>query len=727
MRFTVKAKLASAFGALVILFAATGGIAYLKLETMAGRARDLAGSGNRVDEAGKLSSVFLREVRGEKNVLMASTDAEIAKFADETKVLRNQAFGLRGKIASAATEEGKTLLNAVSAGLERRAKVEDEILRLSALNSQNRARSYWSSEGEAALTGAEASIDRAIASARAADARPEAQRAAGDLVEAKSLFNRNVRLLFDSFSAPDPKALEATLATLGEDRRQTGQVLQGAVAASAAAGLDSASVSAAAEKLDKALSRAIEIVGDGGQLKAAALSVAEGRVAAADTLDAIDKYVAYAHKTMTEGAAQAESEASTAEMVLLAAVAAALITAIGAGVWISLNIARNLGRAVELANAVAVGDLSQRASSSSNDELSDLIASLNNMSEGLKANASIADAIAAGDLTVAAKRLSDKDSLGVALETMLDRLKRFVNEALSAAQNVASGSEELSASAGQMSQGATEQASATEEASSSMEEMASNVKQNADNAGQTEKIARQSADDAAASGGAVQRAVQAMETIAAKITIVQEIARQTDLLALNAAVEAARAGEHGRGFAVVASEVRKLAERSQAAAGEISTLSLDTVKSAQEAGRMLEKLVPDIRRTADLVGEITAACREQDVGVAQINQAIQQLDQVTQQNAAASEQVSSTSEELSSQAEQLQRTISFFRIDPASHGAPVEKAVVKLRDKAAAMRVAHIRKPAERPASPAAGPRKGFELKLDHSDDMDAEFRRTGS
>jgi methyl-accepting chemotaxis protein len=219
--------------------------------------------------------------------------------------------------------------------------------------------------------------------------------------------------------------------------------------------------------------------------------------------------------------------------------------------------------------------------------------------------------------------------------------------------------------------------------------------------------------------------VQAMETIAAKITIVQEIARQTDLLALNAAVEAARAGEHGRGFAVVASEVRKLAERSQAAAGEISTLSLGTVKSAQEAGQMLQKLVPDIRRTADLVGEISAACREQDVGVAQINQAIQQLDQVTQQNAAASEQVSATSEELSSQAEQLQRTISFFRID--AYEAPVESAVVKLRDKAAAMRVAHMQKPVERPAASRPAPKKGFELKLDHGDDMDAEFRRTGS
>jgi methyl-accepting chemotaxis protein len=199
-----------------------------------------------------------------------------------------------------------------------------------------------------------------------------------------------------------------------------------------------------------------------------------------------------------------------------------------------------------------------------------------------------------------------------------------------------------------------------------MEEMASNIKQNADNAAQTEKISQQSAKDAEASGEAVNKAVAAMQTIAEKINIVQEIARQTDLLALNAAVEAARAGEHGKGFAVVASEVRKLAERSQTAATEISTLSIETVKSARTAGEMLGKLVPDIRRTAELVSEISAACREQDIGASQINEAIQQLDKVTQQNASASEEMSSTSEELASQSEELQASIAYFRTDDST-------------------------------------------------------------
>jgi methyl-accepting chemotaxis protein len=208
-----------------------------------------------------------------------------------------------------------------------------------------------------------------------------------------------------------------------------------------------------------------------------------------------------------------------------------------------------------------------------------------------------------------------KDTVNI----LVDNLTRFANEVAEAADQVASGSQQLSASADQLNSGATEQAAATEEASASMEQVAANIKQNADNAAQTEKIARASAKNAEMSGDAVRKAVQAMRTIADKIGIVQEIARQTDLLALNAAVEAARAGEHGRGFAVVASEVRKLAERSQSAAAEISSVSSETVQAGQQAGDMLGELVPEIRKTAELVAEISAACREQDIGASQIN------------------------------------------------------------------------------------------------------------
>ncbi|MRR35359.1 HAMP domain-containing protein, partial [bacterium] len=300
----------------------------------------------------------------------------------------------------------------------------------------------------------------------------------------------------------------------------------------------------------------------------------------------------------------------------------------------------------------------------------------------------VANGLADGDLTVAieAKSKDETGTLLLAMRNMVEKLKVVVADVKSAADNVASGSQELSSSSEEMSQGATEQAAAAEEASSSMEQMSSNIRQNADNATQTEKIAVKSAEDAKQGGKAVTETVSAMKEIAGKISIIEEIARQTNLLALNAAIEAARAGEHGKGFAVVAAEVRKLAERSQKAAGEISELSSTSVEVAEKAGEMLTRMVPDIQRTAELVQEISAACKEQDTGAEQINKAIQQLDQVIQANASASEQMASTSEELASQAEQLQSSVAFFKT--GNDGAVRRQAVAP--QKKTRQTVAHI-------------------------------------
>lgn len=305
----------------------------------------------------------------------------------------------------------------------------------------------------------------------------------------------------------------------------------------------------------------------------------------------------------------------------------------------------------------------------------------------LNEGVNVANALAEGDLTVHID-VHSKDETGqllLAMQHMVAKLSDVVGNITSASGNVASGSEELSSTSQQLSQGATEQAASIEEVSSSMEEMTSNIKQSADNASQTEKIAVKSASDAREGGAAVAETVNAMKEIASKISIIEEIARQTNLLALNAAIEAARAGEHGKGFAVVASEVRKLAERSQLAAGEISHLSSNSVQIAEKAGDMLGKLVPDIQKTAELVQEITAASREQNAGAEQINKAIQQLDQVVQQNASASEEMASTSEELSSQAEQMQSTISFFNV--GNNGTTGQRKVIGMR---AQPKVAHI-------------------------------------
>ncbi len=359
-------------------------------------------------------------------------------------------------------------------------------------------------------------------------------------------------------------------------------------------------------------------------VEASAISMTEGRAAAMRLTDTLNKLTEITQGQMTKAKADAAVLYASARTTLMVTAVVALLIAVGGALWVALLVSKGLRRIDEAVSAVADGDLSKEVHIASNDEIKDLVDTVNRM-------------------TV--------------------RLRETIGQTTQAAHNVAAGSQQLSSSSEQVSQGATEQAAAAEEASASMEQMAANIKQNADNATQTEKIARQSSQDAEQSGAAVQKAVIAMRTIAEKIGIVQEIARQTDLLALNAAVEAARAGEHGRGFAVVAAEVRKLAERSQTAAAEISGMSSDTVGAATQAGEMLTKLVPDIRRTAELVAEISAACREQDIGAVQINEAIQQLDKVTQQNASASEQISSTSEELASQAEELQESIAYFRVD----------------------------------------------------------------
>ncbi len=337
---------------------------------------------------------------------------------------------------------------------------------------------------------------------------------------------------------------------------------------------------------------------------------------------------------------------------------------------------------------------------------------------------SFAKRMAEGDFT-GRLEIDQKDEIGVlarALNDMVARLRVVVADVRSATDNVASGSEELSASSESLSQGATEQAAAIEEVSSSIEEMASNIRQNADNAQQTERIALQAAKDAQEGGVAVGKAVVAMKNIAEKISIIEEIARQTNLLALNAAIEAARAGEHGKGFAVVAAEVRKLAERSGNAAGEISELSSSTVSVSEKAGEMLMKLVPDIERTAELVQEIAAATGEQNSGAEQINKAIQQLDQVIQQNASASEEMASTSEELSSQAQQLQQTMSFFRVDGAT-AMRVGKPKALPAGPSAAPKAAP--KPAPRPAPTAHAATKKGGIELDLSPDSeDGEFEK---
>ncbi|NJC89328.1 MAG: HAMP domain-containing protein [Desulfuromonas sp.] len=323
------------------------------------------------------------------------------------------------------------------------------------------------------------------------------------------------------------------------------------------------------------------------------------------------------------------------------------------------SISAPLGETVEMLKEIGAGNLDRRIDLQRDDEVGIMARELNRFADNMQHEILTAfNKLAEGDFTFKASGVIREPlaKTNAALITLMEQIQTVVD-------NVSAGSQSVSASSAQMSQGATEQAAAAEEASSSIEQMTANIRQNADNAIQTEKIAIQAARDAAKGGESVVETVRAMKEIADKINIVEEIARQTNLLALNAAIEAARAGEHGKGFAVVAAEVRKLAERSQKAAGEINILSTKSVEVAERAGQVLEAIVPNIQKTAELVQEIAASSREQDVGAEQISKSIQQLDAVIQQSASASEEMASTAEELSGQAEQLADMVAFFVVE----------------------------------------------------------------
>jgi methyl-accepting chemotaxis protein len=323
----------------------------------------------------------------------------------------------------------------------------------------------------------------------------------------------------------------------------------------------------------------------------------------------------------------------------------------------------------------------------------------------------LADEVAEGDLTrdITSQYNDEPGKLTASLGKMVRKLREIVGQAKEGADQVATGSSEVTSSATALADGANRQAASVEEVSSAMEEMIGQIGRNTENATQTEHMAKKTAQDAQKGGDTVMEAVHSIKNIAEKISIIEEIARQTNLLALNAAIEAARAGEAGKGFAVVAAEVRKLAERSGTAAAEIGELSSTTLAKADEAGAMLTKMVPDIRKTADLVQEISAASAEQNQGAQEINKAIQELDSVIQQNAGASEELAATARQFTSQAAQLQQGMQYFNIG-GGH-API-------RTKTSVTR----RAPAQLPSGKiTAKPVSGVALDMNEADESDFE------